>query len=235
VLTQLRMVAPWVALALAIAPEPVAAAPRLLCYPIAPGDTVTMISRRLTRNPQGWRSAGFQILDPAAARFVPKENYGYLHPRWQACVVEQPVRQPGPARGWWVLVLLSTAALTGLFVAQWSIERRNARALVLQKFGAAFIREFERPLIDQRRPSSGLRAQLAPSAGKSALEVLLAPIEGRRYPNLSDHRANVEYDVERVVRLLNDRRFICGPPRARGAWVAIPFRLKPGSHKEGGA
>ena len=100
---------------------------------------------------------------------------------------------------------------------------------------AAFIREFERPLLDQRGSRSVLRAELALSPDRGSLEVRLAPTDGRRYPNLSDHRTNVEYDVERVVNLLNDRRFICGPLRARGPWVAIPVRLKPDLHKEGDA
>ena len=97
----------------------------------------------------------------------------------------------------------------------------------MQTFGAAFIREFERPLVDPRSSRSVLRAELALSPEKGSLEVRIAPTEGRRYPNLSDHRTNVEYDVERVVTLLNDRRFICGPLHARGPWVAIPFRLDP--------
>lgn len=220
----------------AVASQSATAAPRLLCYPILPGDTLTALSVRLMRDPQSWRTAGFQILDPVAARFVPKGEYGNIRPGWQACVVEQvPVRQSNPARGWWLLVLLSTAALAGLFVLQWLLERRKATSRVLEQFGAAFIREFERPLIDQRSARSVLRAKLALAPERGALEVLLAPTEGRRYPNLSDHRTNVEYDVERVVSLLNDRRFICGPLGTRGSWVAIPFRLKPDLHKEGGA
>ena len=70
---QVRLVPPWVALVLAgIAAEAAAAAPRLICYPVMAGDTVTALSVRLTRDPQSWRGAGFQILDPAGARFIAK-------------------------------------------------------------------------------------------------------------------------------------------------------------------
>ena len=89
-LTQVRLVPLWMALVLVtVAAEHAAAAPRLFCYPILPGETVTSISVRLTRDPQSWRGAGFQILDPAAARFVAKSDYEQFHPGWQACIVEQ--------------------------------------------------------------------------------------------------------------------------------------------------
>ena len=225
-----------------IAAEAAAAAPRLLCYPVMPGDNVAALSVRLTRDPQSWRGAGFQILDPAAARFIPKEEYRHIHPGLQACIVDPvPVPSPVTGRDWWLLVLVSSAAAAAFFLLQSSMDRRKATSLVLQAFGAAFIREFERPLIDPRGSRSVLRAELALSPEKRSLEVRIAPIGGRRYPNLSDHRTNVEYDVERVVTLLNDRRFICGQPHARGSWVAIPFhmaasvRLQPDRDKEGGA
>ena len=47
----------------------------------------------------------------------------------------------------------------------------------------------------------------------SRLDILLAPGAGRRYPNLSDHRSNVEYDVQRVLTLLKDEPFVAGRPR----------------------
>lgn len=236
VLTHVRLVPPWMVLVLAAAAAgDAAAAPRLVCYPIIPGETMTSISVRLTRNPQSWRAARFQILDPAAARFVPKSEYRRLQGGWQACVVDdERVPQVVPRRGWWLLVFLSAATLTTWAAVQVWIERRKAVSQVLETFGAAFICEFERPLVDPRCSRSVLRGQLVLSPDKRSLEVLLAPTEGRRYPNLSDHRANVEYDVERVVNVLNDRRFVCGPLSARGRWVTIPCRLTD-VRKEGGA
>lgn len=236
-------VALW--MAFVIGETPVDAAPagtRLFCYPVMPGDTPAAVSLRLTRDPQSWRGADFQMFDPASARFVPKSRYRHVQPGWQACVAEALLARAGalpaaPHRmGWWLLVLVCGAAMASLIALQRSLERRAATSRALETFGAAFIREFERPLIDERSPSSALRSRLALSPDRSTLEVLLAPADGRRYPNLADHRTNLEYDVRRVVGLLNeDGRFVCGPLRARGSWVAIPFRLNPDLRKEGGA
>jgi hypothetical protein len=230
------------------APYAAPAVPRFLCYPVMPGDTAAAVARRLTRDPQGWRGSHFQFLDPATTKFVPKSNYGNLHRGWQACIAEQvlvrrapPPRMPDTMR-WWVLVLVCGAAGASLLALQWSLEQRSAMSRTLETFGTAFIREFERPLLDDRSNGPSLRTRLALSPDKRTLEVLLAPAEGKRYPNLADHRANLEYDVRRVVSLLNDRRFACGPLRASGSWVAIPFqmvrssvRLQPDRDKEGGA
>ena len=69
--------------------------------------------------------------------------------------------------------------------------------VVMKHFAHRFVREFERPLIQQptERP---LRSRLRLSPARARVEILLAPGQGRRYPNLSDHRKNVEYDVVRV-------------------------------------
>lgn len=223
------------------APDAAGAVPRFFCYPVMPGDTAAAISLRLTRDPQGWRGLSFQFLDPATARFVPKSNYGKLHRGWQACIAEpllvrrEPLSRVPDAMRWWALLLLCGAAGASILALQWSLEQRSAMSRTLETFGAAFIREFERPLRDERSPGPSLRARLALSPDKRTLEVLLAPVEGRRYPNLADHRTNLEYDIRRVVSLLNDRRFACGPLRASGSWVAIPFRLVPETRKEGGA
>jgi len=244
VLTLIRLLPRWIPFVVAgFVADSAAAEPQFACYPVMPGDTVTAISMRLTRDLQGWRGPGFQIFDPAVARFVPKGSYSHIRPGWQACIAQPFVARSEalpPARGqmiWWPLILLCvlcSAAMATLLVIQSSRDRRRATMAVLQKFGSAFISEFERPLIDERGPRSVLRAELALSPDRRSGEVRLAPAEGQTYPNLADHRPNVEYDVTRVVRALNDRRFICGPLRARGAWVAVPFRLKPDLRKEGG-
>ena len=238
VFTHVRLAPQWIALVIAvIAVESAAAAPRLLCYAVTPGETVTAISVRLTGNPQSWRGNGFQVFDPAVARFVPKSDYGRIHPRWHACVVEPSLAlSTVPGIGWWVVLLVcsAAAAVAALIVIQSSIERRKAASRALEQFGSAFIREFERPLLEERIPRSKLRAKLELAADRRSIDVLIAPPDGKRYPNLGDHRTNVEYDVGRVVGLLNDRRFVCGPLRARGPWVAIPFRLVLDLRKEGG-
>lgn len=222
--------------------ETAAAAPRLVCYEVMPGDTVTAMSVRLMRDPQAWRGPRFQLLDPAAARFISKADYRQIRAGLQACVVE-PSAAPWTVRGggWWLLVLVSSTAASVFFFVQSSVDRRRAASVALRTFGAAFVREFEKSLLDERNPQPVLRSELAVSPDRRTLEVLLAPTEGRRYPNLADHRTNVEYDVARVMSLLNDRRFTRGPLRTCGTWVAIPFvlsdrdRLQPDRDKEGEA
>ena len=231
------MVRLWIVLVLVgIAAEAAAAVPRLVCHVIAPGETVTALAFRLTRHPQGWRSDAFQILDPAAARFLSKADYHLVHAGLRACIVEPLVApSPAPSRDWWLLLLACSAAAAVSFAVLSSMDRRKANSQALHTFGAAFIREFERPLVDERQPRSVLRSDLALSRDRRSIEVLLAPADGQRYPNLADHRTNVEYDVERVMSVLNDRRFIRGLLRARGEWVAIPFQMASDVRKEGGA
>ena len=217
------------ALALAgLAAEAAAAAPRVVCYPVMPGDSLSALSVRLMRDPHGWRGDRFQLLDPAAARFLAKRDYWQIRAGLQACVMEPSSALTSiPGGDWWLLLLLSSASAAGFYVLQSSMDRRKATSAALQAFGAAFVREFERPLLDERSPQPVLRSELALSRDQRSLEVLLAPIDGRRYPNLADHRTNVEYDVERVMSVLNDGRFTRGPLGTRGSWVAIPFRLQP--------
>ena len=234
-LTDVRVCSSWMAFALvAVATESAAAAPRLVCYPLMAGESITGISMRLTRDPHGWRQSRFQIVDRAAARFVSKTEYGFLRSEWQACLVEPSVVRPviGSLE---MLVLFCSAAAAGLIAFHWSVERTRTVSRALETYGAAFIREFERPLVDVRNPQPVLRAELSVSPSQRSLEVRLAPAAGKRYPNLSDHRTNLQYDVERVVGVLNDRRFVCGPLSASGSWVAIPFRLATNLRKEGGS
>ena len=218
----------WVALVLAgFAADAAAAAPRLVCYPVMPGDTLAALSIQLMRDPRGWRTERFQLLDPAAARFLPKPEYRRIRAGLHACIVQPSAASWSiPGRDWWLLLLVSSAAGAVFFVLQSWMDRRTAAA-ALRTFGAAFIREFERPLLDERNPQPVLRCRMAVSPDRRLLDVLLAPVEGRRYPNLADHRSNVEYDVERVMSALNDRRFTCGPLGTRGSWVVVPVRLDP--------
>ena len=57
------------------------------------------------------------------------------------------------------------------------------------------------------------------------LEISIAPGAGRRYPNLADHKRNVEYDVNRVMRLLGNHFVVSDRLRAAGKWVVVPIRL----------
>ena len=111
--------------------------------------------------------------------------------------------------------------------------RRDRVTRTLEGFGQAFVREFERPLGAERSRRAAVLARLSVDPRRGALDVLLAPADERRYPNLADHRANVDNDVHRILATLNDQRFACGPLEARGPWVAVPLRMVQGLHREG--
>ncbi len=103
--------------------------------------------------------------------------------------------------------------------------RKKTRTIVMQHFATRFVQEFERPLVwsDADRP---LRSRVRYSARRGRLDILLAPGKGRRYPNLSDHKKNMEYDVARVVHALADQSFVSGTPYTQAGWVVVPFQFK---------
>jgi hypothetical protein len=133
------------------------------------------------------------------------------------------------------LVWLGAAVVVPLFgwrIMDDYLARRKAVVIVMRHFAHRFVREFERPLIQQ--PSElPLRARLRLSPARGRVDILLAPGEGRRYPNLSDHRKNLEYDVVRIVRLLGDDAFVRDPLYTHAEWVVVPFRFKVGQKQTG--
>jgi hypothetical protein len=104
----------------------------------------------------------------------------------------------------------------------------------LQQFGERFVHEFARPLVRVGPSEPALDARLRVRPHRAQVEVLLAPRGGRNYPNLVDHKHNVEYDVERVLRVLKDQRFGHGPLYAQGRWVVVPLRLQVNPKQAGG-
>jgi len=107
------------------------------------------------------------------------------------------------------------------------------RTAALQGFGERFVQEFARPLVRMRREPA-IEARLRVRPHRARVEVLLAPRGGRNYPNLVDHKQNVEYDVERVLRVLKDQRFEHGPLYAQGRWVVVPLHLQVNPKQAGG-
>ena len=107
--------------------------------------------------------------------------------------------------------------------------RKKTRTIVMQHFATRFVQEFERPLrlSEADRP---VRSRVRYSARRGRLDILLAPGKGRRYPNLSDHKKNMEYDVARIVRALADQSFVNGPLYTQAGWVVVPFQflVRPG-------
>lgn len=133
---------------------------------------------------------------------------------------------------WWAAPLV--ALVSGLITARASryIARRRLLLDIMRTFAERFVIEFERPLF-RRAGTSPVRSRLRFAPARHRLEIRLAPGEGRVYPNLADHKKNVEYDVGRVLRLLKDEPFTNGPLYAEGPWVVIPCCLAVDREQEG--
>jgi hypothetical protein len=132
---------------------------------------------------------------------------------------------------WAVLLALIALATHG---ADRYLKDREKALNAMRQFSEKFLQEFERPLIapDASAPPIQSRLHFAPHA--SRLDILIAPGAGHLYPNLTDHRHNVEYDLNRVLHVLRDQPFVNGRPYMDGRWVVLPFQLKPGITQAGG-
>ena len=103
---------------------------------------------------------------------------------------------------------------------------------IMTRFGDVFVKAFERPLVRGSVGDRPIRARLRCALGRERLDILIAPADGRRYPNLGDHQQNVEYDVDRIVHDLRHEPFVRQPLYTEGSWVVIPFQFKPDMQKE---
>jgi hypothetical protein len=226
-----------------------------VCHPIRGGQTAAQLARRLTGDGRNMYQPWFQIMDASSrfvpksqyARIragwracivtatadssvrpaAPRETLPAPVDRGESPqpVAADVLRPAGGVDLMWVW--LGAAVILPLFA--WRIlddyaDRRKAASIVMTHFAQRFVWEFERPLIQQpaERP---VRSRLRLSPTRSRLEILLAPGNGRRYPNLSDHKRNVEYDVVRVVRSLADDSFVRDPLYMQADWVVVPFRF----------
>jgi hypothetical protein len=136
----------------------------------------------------------------------------------------------GPSPGSTDLTFVWLGAAVVLPLVGWKAldnyaSRRKTSLIVMKHFAHRFVREFERPLI-QHPPERPVRSLVRLSPVRSRLDILLAPGEGRRYPNLADHKKNVEYDVVRILRVLADDSFVRDPLYTQEGWVVVPFRFK---------
>ena len=229
-------------------------AQRLTCFTIRPGDTVARAAIRLTGAAENRHRAWFQIIDPSTRRVVAKSQYDRVHAGWRACVAQETrairstaLVRPAPATGTsmidrilgagvapalWVVVIVAAACLWNVCDQYLAERRRTLEAM--RWFGQAFVREFERPLLQLPAPSP-IRARLRPRPERGRVEVLLAPGSGRRYPNLTDHKANLTYDVARIMHGFRDQPFTPVPPYAEGPWVVVPFLFQSRPIQAGGA
>ena len=93
----------------------------------------------------------------------------------------------------------------------------------LRSFGDRFVQAFGRSLMQQRSDAPPIMARLRFVRRSQVLEILIAPNQGRSYPNLTDHRSNLEYDVDRVLALMGRQHRVTGRLYAEGKWVVIPI------------
>jgi hypothetical protein len=136
------------------------------------------------------------------------------------------------------LTMLWLCAAMGVPWLGWRIvdgylARRKTASIVVRYFVHQFVDEFERPLVRYDIGERPVRARLRCGARLRRFDILLAPGEGRRYPNLSDHKKNVEYDVARVMHVLADDSFVSGAPYTQAGWIVVPFRFTAGPKQSG--
>jgi hypothetical protein len=239
-----------------VAGPPAAFAQPLVCYAIQRGDTATQLAQRITGDARNKYQPWFLIVDPAT-RSVPKSQYDRLRPGWRACIIKAPIERgpeapyqieeagspqptavaPRTIQGVDLTVMWVGAAVVvpwlGWRILEDHFSRRKAALIVMRHFAHRFVREFERPLIQRQATEYPVRSRLRLSPRRSQLDILLAPGKGRRYPNLSDHKKNVEYDVVRVLQLLADESFVSGPLYTQAGWVVVPFQIKVGPKQPG--
>jgi hypothetical protein len=115
-----------------------------------------------------------------------------------------------------VLSIMLLAAVAGS-LAPWPIPPAVRRA------GENFVAVFARPLADTSSGVPPIQTRLRFRRRKQQLEISIAPGPGHRYPNLADHKQNLEYDVDRVISVLGNY-VLSKPPRAAGKWVVVTIR-----------
>lgn len=234
-----------------------AAAQQFVCSGVRRGDTAARLALRLTNSAENRYAPWFQILDPSTSRFIPKAGYDAIRPGWKVCIARNaaswPTRQiiipsdradPETARLFdrlaamdsayaWMIVVAILAPLLALPVALKYLDKRRAMLDSMSRFAAIFVCEFAQPLPRQHAGDQPVKARLRCAPFRARLKILLAPNRGHSYPNLADHKKNLEYDIERVLRLVSDQPFIRGEPYSRGDWVVIPFQVPTGVTQKG--
>ena len=105
------------------------------------------------------------------------------------------------------------------------LARRQTASIVVQCFVQRFVDEFERPLVRYDVAECPVRSRLRVGVRRGRFSILLAPGEGRVYPNLADHKKNVEYDVDRVMRVIADHAFVSGELYTKAGWIVVPFQF----------
>lgn len=195
-----------------------------------------MTSRRVPKAQYGFIFAGWNacIVDPPRSEVAFRAIDAVAQPLSGPPVAAVPPSRPitriastfvvwAPAAAW-CMVALSFALAYWLVDGYFAERQRTLRAMKL--FADRFVQEFERPLIQEHLPHRPIESRVRFKPGRSRFEVLLAPQAGLRYPNLTDHKRNVMYDVVRIQQALSGHAFVSSRPYARGRWVVVPFRFR---------
>jgi hypothetical protein len=119
--------------------------------------------------------------------------------------------------------------LVGLLFAVTGAPRRIPSSV--RRAGENFVTVFAAPLIDPSSPVPPVETRFRYVRRKHHLEISLAPGPGHRYPNLTDHKKNVEYDIARVMGVLENYD-LTDPPRASGKWVVVTISPRRNQHDE---
>ena len=240
-----------------MAAPPCASAQSFVCHTVRRGDTAARLAVRLTNNPANRHEPWFQILDPATSRFVAKAAYDVIHPGWRVCIAQETIGSPSrsqnnvaPARAslttpslldqlavtlpyWWVWAAAIVALFPALPATKRYLDEQRAMRNTMTRFAVSFVREFDRPLPRRHPADRPIAARLRCAPYRARLDILLAPARGHTYPNVFDHKINLDYDIQRVLRIVPHEPFVPGEPYARGEWVVIPFQAKDRVSKEG--
>jgi hypothetical protein len=134
--------------------------------------------------------------------------------------------------GVWTL-LVPVLAFTCWLVDE-RLARRQDTLRAMKEYAERFVEAFERPLAQPHLSGRPIQSRIRFRPGRARFDVMLAPDAGLRYPNLTDHKGNVIYDVVRIQRALSEHAFVSSRPYARGRWVVVPFRFRTET-KEAGA
>ena len=223
------------------------AAQQVVCYSVQPGETASAYALRLTGRVDSQYASWFRIVD-ARGRTIPKSQHARIVPGWRVCVSRQQALAVAPRAPigvtqyrplidpvffqYGAAALVLGAALLAFVAALQILGERQIILDRMKAFGERFVSEFEAPLfrypVGRRDARDGhpVRSRVRFSPHRERMEILLAPLDGRAYPNLSDHRKNVEYDIERVLTVIGDRSFKTGRLYTEGRWVVIPLHLE---------
>jgi hypothetical protein len=237
------------------AAPPYASAQSFVCDTVRRGDTAARLAVRLTNDSANRHQPWFQILDPATSRFVSKAAYDVILPGWRVCIAQEMISGPSRPQNnvapirvttpslldraaamltyWWVWAIGVAALVPALSVTRRYLDEQRAMRNSMTRFAASFVREFERPLPRRHSADRPIAARLRCAPYRARLDIQLAPNRGHTYPNLRDHKNNLDYDIRRVLQLLSQQPFVLGEPYARGEWVVIPFQVMDRGAKEG--